>query len=164
VPQSVGEAHGLLHVDHYDNVGPEIYDRMVTHGQAFAAATGRPYRRTNHVISRGREEELQATLALYERSDLVLSSRLHGCILALAHNCKLLAVSGDYKVEAFMAAAGLGDWVIGLEDVEELPAYFEALERQPSAAKFVKQARQQNSTIAEQVKACLAVPIPGRKS
>ena len=38
---------------------------------------------------------------------MVLTSRLHGCIIALALGKKLLAISGDWKVESFMARAGL---------------------------------------------------------
>jgi hypothetical protein len=148
--------HGLLHVDHYDNVGPGIFEAMESMGQAFASATARAYRRTNNVIKAGNEAALQTTLALYAQSDVVLSSRLHGCILGLGHGCKVVAVSGDRKVESFMAAAGLSDWVIDPEQIADLPRLLEQAENQPGRAAFVQQVQQGNKAIAERVRRLLS--------
>jgi polysaccharide pyruvyl transferase WcaK-like protein len=95
---------------------------------------------------------LQQTLDLYASADLIVTSRLHGCILALATGRKVLAVSADHKVESFMQAAGLRDWVLDLDDIGELPARLRQLEQQLSPAAFVERSRQQLREVAAQVR------------
>jgi polysaccharide pyruvyl transferase WcaK-like protein len=145
----------LLHVDHYDIVGHEIYEVMVAMGEAFAERTGRSYRRTNNLIPAGNRGALEKVLELYCSADLVLASRLHGCILALATGRKVLAVSGDHKVESFMAAAGLREWVCDLAAVDTLPQRLQALSSQVVPAAFVEKARAQNRAVAEQVRSLI---------
>lgn len=143
---------GLLHAANYTTAGADAYEAMVRLGRGLADATDRPYRETNNEIRAGREADLAALLSLYVRSDVVLSSRLHGCVIGLALGRKVLAVSGDRKIEAFMRAMGLEEWVLDHDRMEELPAYLDALERQPSAADRVDRGRDANRAVAERVR------------
>ena len=156
VPTTGGAERRLLHVDHYDNVGAEIYEQMVAVSERFADETGRSYRQTNNLIPAGHAGELQKSLALYASADLIVTSRLHGCIIALAMGRRVLVVSADHKVESFMQAAGLGDWVIGLEEVDSLPARLRELEQQPLPTAFVEGVRTKNRAVAEKVRALIA--------
>jgi hypothetical protein len=156
VPSMVGQQPRLLHVDHYDNVGQEIYERMVAVAETFAERTGRSYRQTNNLIPAGHNGALQKTLDLYASADLVLTSRLHGCIIALAMGRRVLVVSGDLKVESFMDAAGLGDWVCDLDEMDSLPARLESLHRQVLPSDFIELGRRRNRDVADQVRALIA--------
>lgn len=156
VPTQGGEQKCLLHVDHYDNVGAENYERMVTVAEDFAARTGRRHRQTNNLIPAGHFGALRATLDLYAGADLVLTSRLHSCIIALAMGRRVLAVSGDRKVESFMRAAGLHEWVCDLNDVDSLPERLERLPEQSLPTRFVTDQRQHNATFAAEIRAVLA--------
>jgi hypothetical protein len=142
---------GVLHVDAFDNVGEEVYELMNAVGAEFAAGTGRPFRAINNLIPAGDERALAATLDLYARADLVLTGRLHGCIVGLAMGRKVLAVSGDHKVEAFMEAADLGDWVLGLSGIGRLSDRLAALPKQSPPARFLEEARRGNRRVAESV-------------
>jgi polysaccharide pyruvyl transferase WcaK-like protein len=156
VPTAAERAgHRLLHVDHYDNVGIEIYELMVRMGQEFAQRTGRSYRQTNNLIPAGNAAALQRTLDFYASADLVLTSRLHGCIIALAAGRRVLVVSADHKVESFMDAAGLGEWVCDLVEIDTLPQRLQALSRQIVPGPFVEKAREQNGLVADQVRALI---------
>jgi polysaccharide pyruvyl transferase WcaK-like protein len=139
---------GLLHVDNYTTAGADVYEAMDAAGWEFARQTGRTYRSTNNRIDAGDEAALTKTLHLYARSDLVLSSALHGCIVGVAMGCGVLAVSGDYKIEAFMQAAGLGDWVCDVDHVSEIPAMLAGLLHQRWPKEFVHETRAANRSIA----------------
>jgi len=154
--------HCLLHVDHYDNVGPEIYEAMVRAGEEFATRTGRTYRQMNNLIPAGHRGALQKSLDLYAAADLVLTSRLHGCILALAHGRPVFAVSGDHKVESFMEAAGLADWVCDLDEIDVLPQRLNQLPSQTAPTAFVDHARRQNRAVAELVRTLASQHHPPR--
>lgn len=155
IPTTAGAQARLLHVDSYDDVGAENYERMVAIAEAFAQHTGRSCRQTNNRIPTGHAGALRDTLGLYASADLILSSRLHGCIIALALGRRVLAVSGDHKVESFMQAAGLGDWVSGLEGLDSLPTRLEKLHEQELPVEFVEAGRRQNRAVAEKVIAML---------
>lgn len=155
VPTTGGETKRLLHVDHLDNVGSAIYERMVAETEQFAEATGRSCRQSNNLISAGHNGELKKILDLYTSSDLVVTSRLHGCIIALALGRRVLAVSGDHKVESFMRAAGLSEWVIDLEQIAALPRKLEALSTQKLPTEFINEGRRQNRAVADRVIAML---------
>ena len=142
-------------MDHFNNVGEEIYERMVAVAEKFAARTGRSDRQTNNLIPAGHKGELEKVLNLYITSDLVLSSRMHGCIIALAMGRRVLAVSGDRKVEGFMGAAGLSEWVVDLEHIAELPAKLKKLPEQILPVKFIEEGRGQNRIVAETILAML---------
>ena len=143
---------GVLHVDNYTTVGASAYEAMDVICRAFAARTGRPYRKTNNRLALGGERELAEVLKRYECSDLIVSSALHGCIIATAMGRPVLAVSGDRKIEAFMEAAGLGEWVLNAADLERLPTLIEVLDRQVPIREFGMRARALNAVVADTVK------------
>jgi polysaccharide pyruvyl transferase WcaK-like protein len=143
--------HGLLHVDNYTTAGEAVYEAMDAYGQRCARETGRAYRQTNNRIPPEDERALAGVLQRYAEADLVLSSALHGCVIAVAMGRPVLAVSGDYKIESFMDAAGLGEWVCDIDDVDDLPERLAALPTQPPVLDFVEQARAANRRVAEQV-------------
>jgi polysaccharide pyruvyl transferase WcaK-like protein len=151
-----GAGHQLLHVDHYDNVGVEMYEAMVRTAQEFAQRTGRSYRQTNNRIPAGDVSALQRTLDLYASADLILTSRLHGCIIALATGRKVLVVSADHKIESFMDAAGLSKWVCDLDEIDTLPQRLQSLSNEVvPPLHFVEQARGQNRAVADQIRALI---------
>jgi polysaccharide pyruvyl transferase WcaK-like protein len=155
VPPVASEAKRVLHVDHYDNVGAKIFEQMETVAQDFAKRTGRSYRKINNLISAGHNGQFRDVLEAYVSADVILSSRLHGCIIALAMGRRVLVVSGDNKVEGFMHAAGLADWVIDLDQIESLPAKLEKLPEQELPVEFIEAGRQQNRAIAKKIIALL---------
>jgi len=146
---------GILHVDHYDTIGSDNYDKAVNMTEAFAQRTGRVCRQTNNIISAGNRRELDERIVRYQKSDLVVTSRLHGCIIGQAIGNKVLAISGDRKVDSFMNAAGLGDWVCDVKNIDRLPVMLEALSSQPTPTDFVEQTRRSNRDIAEMVRTIL---------
>lgn len=141
----------LLHVDHYDNVGSETYERMVALTQAEARKTGRSYRQTNNLIPPGNTTALKKTIDLYVSADLVVTSRLHGCVIALALGRRVLAVSGDHKVESFMQAAGLGDWVCDWREIDSLAARLATLPTQVVPTSFIERERRRNQQVAQTI-------------
>jgi polysaccharide pyruvyl transferase WcaK-like protein len=142
----------ILHVDNYTTAGAEAFDAMDAASRAFAETTSRMHRNTNNRIEPGRRNELERILSLYQRSDVVLSSALHGCILALAMGRKVLAVSGDWKIEGFMDLVGLRDWVLSIDQLDELPARLAMIGNQPDSSPALDRLREQNRAIAEQVR------------
>jgi len=153
---------GVLHVDNYTTVGVPAFEAMDAACQRYAAATARPYRRTNNRIEPGREADLRKCLALYEQSDVVVSSALHGCVVAVAMGRPVLAVSGDRKIEGFMEAAGLGDWVLDAANLEHLSLQLEALPWQATVPEFVEQTRIENQAVARRVCALAEASSHGR--
>jgi polysaccharide pyruvyl transferase WcaK-like protein len=145
--------HGILHVDALDNVGDDIYESMSAIGRRFAAETGRPFSATNNEIPAGNERALTSVLRQYGNADLILTGRLHGCIIGLAMGRKVLAVSGDRKIESFMHAAGLDEWVLGLETSDRIAERLKALTQQRASVDFVRSARQANRDVAGAVHA-----------
>lgn len=164
VPSRGGALKRLLHVDSYDNVGESIYERMVSIAEAFAERTGRTYRQTNNLIPAGHNGRLQQTLDLYRDADLVITSRLHACIVGAAIGRPVLAVSGDRKVESFMDAAGLHDWVFDLSDIDSLSAKLERLHEQRVPVEFIEQGRRDNRAIGDQVRILVAESRTARVS
>jgi len=148
---------GVLHVDNYTTAGAPAFEAMDAACRRYAATTGRPYRRTNNRIEPGRESDLRKCISLYEQSDMVVSSALHGCVIGVAMGRPVLAVSGDRKIEEFMEAAGLGAWVLDAAEVVQLPARLETLTRQPAVPEFVAQARGGNQAVAQMVRAVAGV-------
>jgi polysaccharide pyruvyl transferase WcaK-like protein len=151
----------LLHVDHYDNVGADVYERMVRVGEDYSVRTGRSYRQTNNLLPSGDAAALDRILRLYASADLILTSRLHGCILALAIGRPVLAVSADHKVESFMTAAGLSDWVLDLDDLAELPQRLERLPEQHAPVEFVMRVRDQNRRVGALLRALITAGEQG---
>ncbi|BET67557.1 hypothetical protein ASA1KI_24750 [Opitutales bacterium ASA1] len=142
----------VLHADHYDNVGADNFEKMERFAAAHAAATQRRHRKTNNILEPGRRDALDRIVGLYTSADVLLTSRLHGCIIAAAVGCPFLAVTGDRKVDSFMQATGLQRWLCSLDEVDSVPARLEALDRErPTANAFVAAARRDNRAFAEEV-------------
>lgn len=142
---------GLLHVDNYTTAGAAAYKAMERCGRQFADETNRPFLKSNNRITPGSRTDLDNVLGRYARCDLVLTSALHGCIIALAMGRRVLAVSGDRKIESVMQAAGLGDWVLDLEELDHLPRRLMELPRQAEATRFLQSAREANEGVAERL-------------
>ena len=149
---------GLLHVIHYDLVGAEAYEFAHVHAGAYAHKTGRPYRQIDNQIEDGSDAALDRVLAAYAAADLVVTSRLHGCIIGLAMGKKVLAVSGDHKIDAFMKLAGLEDWVCLPEDRDRFVERLHCLHEQVFPADFVTRARSENLKLAGVVKGLVHAP------
>lgn len=149
---------GVLHCAHWGDVGEEAYQAMAGASRSLAERTGRPYAETDNQIPDGDEEALWAQLSRYARADLVLSSRLHGCILGLASGCRVMAVAADRKVESFMRAAGLGEWVVGHQEAGSLAQdrRLDLLPEQPVPSRFLERARRENRRVAEGVRGLVA--------
>lgn len=148
-------AHGILHVDNFTIAGETVYHAMDACAREFAERTGRPYRQTNNRIEPGSEAALASILQRYRAADIVLSSALHGCIIAVAMGKKIIAVSGDRKIEGFMEVAGLSDWVLDVEQVNRLPDLFEDLANQPAPSGFVASARERNRAVATKIRSTI---------
>ncbi len=146
---------GLLHVDNYSTAGVEVFEAMDEYGKKYAQKTGRPYYRTNNRISSGSEDKLEAVLNLYRKSDVILSSALHGCIIGAALKKKILAVSGDYKIEGFMSLAGLEKWVLDINEVNKLPEFLKCVSGQQSPDCFLKNIKRRNQDIAAEIKSLI---------
>jgi polysaccharide pyruvyl transferase WcaK-like protein len=143
--------HGLLHVDNYTTAGADVYDAMDAYGAEYASRTQRPYWTTNNRIPAGDASALEDILERYASADIVLSSALHGCIIALAMGRRALAISGDYKIESFMEAAGLGEWVCDIDEVDSLPQRLARLADQRPPREFIARAREANREVAVRV-------------
>lgn len=143
---------GVLHVANYSSVGAQTYELMCGMVQDFAQQNGRDYRETNNRITKDSESELAEILSRYERSDLVISSGLHGCVIGLCFGLKVLAVSGDRKIEAFMQAAGLKDWILDFSEVKRVPERLREFQQQTLDESILREARQKNRDIAGMIK------------
>lgn len=141
----------LLHVDNYLSVGASSYKKMDEIGQEFAVKTDRKYRQTNNRIHSGNKKELAAILSRYQEADMILSSALHGCIIAVSMGKKIIAVSGDRKIDAFMTAAGLEDWVLSYDEVDKLPELLQRLPIQQYNEEFAQNVRHKNQLIAKEI-------------
>ena len=144
-------ARGLLHVDNYTTVGPDMYEFMDNEGRAFARKTDRVFRTTNNRIQDGDAVALRRTLDLYAKSDLVISSALHGCVIAVAMGRRVLAVSGDTKIEGFMELAGLGDWVCDRNERDHFVDTLRRLPEQSLAPEFVDRAKTANRAVGGKI-------------
>ena len=110
----------LLHVDAFDNVGEEVYERINEIGMEWAKEHGRSFVHINNLIKAGSNSELEKILEIYSSASLIVTGRLHGCILSTAINRPFVTVSGDKKIESFMDHAGLSDWLIDKNEVGKL--------------------------------------------
>lgn len=144
---------GVLHVDNYNAVGGEIFEFMNETCRAFASQTDRPFARTNNRIDRGSADQLVTCLDNYRAADVIVSSGLHGCIIGAAMGRKVVAVSGDYKVDGFMQAVGLEDWCLDYRDAKRLPERLDQIDQQPSVADRMEQVRAANRTFGQTVRA-----------
>ncbi|MEQ1573688.1 MAG: polysaccharide pyruvyl transferase family protein [Vicinamibacterales bacterium] len=143
--------HGALHVHHRGVITRHRYETVVATVTRFAAETGRAYVEINNRIGDGKRQQLDATVQRYREADVVVSSRLHGCIIGLAMGKKVVALSGDRKVESFMKAAGLEPWIWRDEAPQSLAELLSEAPRQQDASAFVAQAAVRNEAVAARV-------------
>jgi len=146
----------ILHVVNYTTVGEVAYEAMCNAGRDFANQHKITYRQTNNRITKDSEKELEQILSLYRHSGYVLSSALHGCIIAVAMGLKVLAVSGDRKIEGFMESVGLQDWVLDINEVKNIPAYLEKIEQQNWPEPLLDKIRKKNKHVSVKIKGVIA--------
>lgn len=63
-------------------------------------------------------KNLEGVIEVISRAELVISMRLHGCILALGLGIPLLPVVYERKVRGFIEQMELGDWLKEVRDLE----------------------------------------------
>lgn len=101
----------LLYVEHPKLVGDDKNDQIKAALQAYCEAraiTLRVY--DNTVVG----DDYEAATAIYGGAEVVVSTRLHGVILATALDKRVLAISNDFKIEGYLGKLGSHD-LIGLE-------------------------------------------------
>ena len=146
------KSRGVLHVDNYTAVGGEVFDFMNETCQLFARTTDRAFDRTNNRIDRARADMMAACLDRYSAADVVVSSGLHGCIIAAAMGRKVVAVSGDRKVDGFMQGIGLAEWCLDYRAAYRLPKMLADIGQQPSVADRVREVRAANVAFGQSVR------------
>lgn len=146
------KTRSLVHSVHYGLMGHERYEGMCDLARSFARRTGRSYVELNNEIKPDDLAALKREIGLYSTADLVISTRLHGCIIGLATGCRVLAVSADRKIDEFMKLAGLENWVLELHDMQRVVELAERLEHQPPPrGGFFEEARAANLEIGLKV-------------
>lgn len=143
---------GILHVAHGAAVGIEVYNAISDAAKFFSEKTGRDYYETNNRISNDSEKEMDHVLSKYRMADLMISSRLHGCIIGVAMGIKVLAISGDRKVDAFMKAVGLHEYVLEPGEIQLISERLEELPLQNSPVSVLKNIRDQNRDVAHKIR------------
>lgn len=143
---------GLLHVIHDRLVSGAVKEEMTSAAREMALRWGLSYRETDNMIPDGDERELTRLLDRYARASIVVSSRLHGCIMGIGAGCKVLAVSGDLKIESFMSAAGLADWVLEGQDAGPISSKLKAVAEQPSIGPFLDFAEKATLDLADRIR------------
>jgi polysaccharide pyruvyl transferase WcaK-like protein len=149
---SLPQEKDLLHVNNYSTAGADVYEHMVAVSKAYADAKGIIYRETNNRVEKDRVAEMQRLLDVYAKSEIVVSSALHGCIIAVAMGRKVIAISGDRKIEAFMEAVGLGDWVLDIEEMDLFEERLEQIPQQQHPIDKLDAIKRANELVAEQIK------------
>ncbi|MBU1820978.1 MAG: hypothetical protein KKG00_05635, partial [Bacteroidetes bacterium] len=133
--------------------GAKTYEAMRHTCEEFAQRNQVIFRETNNRIPKDNETAMNHLLTgYYGQSDLVVSSALHGCIIAVALGRKVVAVSGDKKIDAFMEAVGLGEWVLDISQVAQLDDYLCKLSKQKHPLHALQQIKEANEEVAKRVK------------
>jgi polysaccharide pyruvyl transferase WcaK-like protein len=144
---------GVLHVHHRGLGTEDRYLAIRSTLAEFAASVGGALDELNNRIPDGDARAMDAMLDRYRAADVVVSSRLHGCIIAVALGKKTLAIPGDRKVESFMHAAGLADWIWRDGSADTLSSMLRALPGQPDTSGFVSRHAAMNREVATRVAA-----------
>lgn len=106
----------LLHATHRYTIGDDVLAAVRAQARDFARTTGRAYTETDQRISPDDGDAFVRGIERFGQAEVVVSSRLHGCLLALAARRPVIAISGDVKVDSFMTWAGLGNRLIDAQD------------------------------------------------
>lgn len=148
---------GVCHVDNFTTVGEREFEAMDAQCRDYASNTGRPYCRTNNLVGFAGDKTVDEVLARYRASDVIVTSRLHGCIIGVGMGRRVVAVSGDRKIESFMKDAGLGEWVLPQERVGKLAETLGRIDDQRSAHAFRERAHERLRMTAVAVRKTLAL-------
>lgn len=119
-----------------------------------------PRLRARLAVSRWESRRAAALVTAYVRhhyadAEVVVTSRLHGAIIAAAAGRRIVALSGDTKISEFMESVGLGRYVV--EDPGQLGDAFERLDVQPSTEHIIDDQVEANLRFARS----LTSPGPG---
>lgn len=150
---------GILHVANRTTAGERAHESLKAAAQRFAGQTGRPYSETDNRLVSAALPALVEALEGYAEADVIASSALHGCVIAVAAGRKVIAVSGDHKIDEFMRAAGLEEWVVPADDLELLPILFDRIAEQVPHNRFVAQAVRGNREVARVVLEMANMPM-----
>jgi polysaccharide pyruvyl transferase WcaK-like protein len=149
---------GLLHSANLTTVGGSAYRVMRRFGRQIAGETRRYYAETNNRIEPDDAQAFEHVLEAYAAADVVLSSRLHGCILGLTMGRPVIAVSGDHKVDAYLETLGLGAWVCQNNDLRALPSMLRAADDQPWPREALERIVAANRAVGATVRALANAP------
>ena len=141
----------ILHVVNYSTAGANAYEHMRAVTQDFAGKTGIIYEDTNNLVDKEDKDGLEKIIETYRKSAIIVSSALHGCIIAFAMGLKLIAVSGDNKIDEFMKAAGLEKWILNFDHTGPLKKMLGEIAQQPDPDVIRENIRRQNLQIGQQV-------------
>lgn len=72
-------------------------------------------------------------------------------MVGVALQKKVIAVSGDRKIDSFMQAVGLGEWVCDNDDLAKLPILLNNIDGQPSCDQRVEKFRRSNEAIGHKL-------------
>jgi polysaccharide pyruvyl transferase WcaK-like protein len=142
---------GILHVDNYTTAGVRVYEAMDAYAADWAQRTDRQLLRTNNRLHSQKAAELDRILNLYRKADIILSSALHGCILGAAMGRKVIAVSGDWKIDSFMQSVGLERWLCDVSEVDRVRDLLPAIEEQEHPRLAIEDIRKWNDSIGRNV-------------
>ena len=142
----------LLHVDNYTTAGAETYEKMCRAAENFAQEKQVKSRQTNNRINANNENQMRDILEIYKHSGYVLSSALHGCIIGVSMGKKVLAISGDWKIEGFMAEVGLSDWVLDTSEIDRVPMRLRELDSQAPDPKILEIIKSKNREVSNHIK------------
>jgi len=128
-----GDGKRLLHVDHYNNVGAENYERMVSMAEEFAERTpGRSCRQTNNLLPPDTKTSCRKSSISTFHSTWgahVAVARLHHRLgdgaAACSRSPAITRLSRLYETRRC-----LGEWVCGLDEVDHCRARLEKLPEQ----------------------------------
>jgi polysaccharide pyruvyl transferase WcaK-like protein len=141
----------VLHVVHLESMGADQYDPLCDVLRQFARSENREYLETNNEIEAGSFHSLNAELELYDNAAVTVSSRLHGCIIALASGCPTIAITGDRKLESFMESLGLNEWTCNPRDHASLRRLLGRYTEQRIPQELFDRARQANRMIGQRI-------------
>jgi polysaccharide pyruvyl transferase WcaK-like protein len=67
-----------------------------------------------------KNQDIEDVLKTYQNSDVVITSRLHGCIIAKALGKPIIAIAHDTKIDEYMNSVGLGEFVLNSNDSDKV--------------------------------------------
>jgi hypothetical protein len=152
VPPCDGPRRALLYVVHPDLVSAQNVQCVKSVLLAHALRHGLEYLETDHRTDQGESRQRDSVMSRYASASVVVSSRLHGCILGVAMGCRVIGLASDPKLTAFMHSVGLSDWLCDPGDVEAIAQKLEVLhEQRPPVDSLIAEALIGNRAVAQRV-------------